>query len=127
MPNLFEKGGLQQDTGSLSERWGQQGSNVVNISGGESADTTIYTVSINKKIYVKSIHISNLAASNTNFELRDDGVTGDVKFVTATNAVLGDSWSVVFETPLVFEVDIYLKFSVAGAIGLTITGWEEQG
>ena len=119
---LFQAGPLQQDSGDLSERWGQDGSVLVNVAGG-SASATIYTVTAGKTLYVKTIFMSSQSSGVTLAYLRDGGSGGTIKFAhTFKNQYTGLPGTI--EVPLAFTTDVYLDGS-GDEFGYTLIGWEE--
>ncbi|MCK4501309.1 hypothetical protein KAU11_12485, partial [Candidatus Babeliales bacterium] len=89
MADLFERTGLEQDTGLLKQRWGQDGSTVVNIAGQETGDGTLRTVTAGKTLYLSDISIVN-AGGNASFNLRD-GNGGPIRFTGSFPATVGVS------------------------------------
>ena len=119
---LFQTGPLQQDSGDLSERWGQDGSVIVNVAGG-SQSTTIYTVTAGKTFYVKTVFMNSLSAGVSLVYLRDGGSGGTIKF-SYTFIEQYDGLPSTIEVPLVFTTDVYLDGN-SDAFGYTLIGWEE--
>ena len=119
--SLFEKTGLEQDTGRISERWGQDGSAIVNgfNSGIFPSGENLRTTTNNKTFYVKSI--SGYTTSINSITLQD-GDGGPTRF-TATNIAIG-RYEFIFVVPLFFEVSM---FGSAGGdtINISFVGWEE--
>ncbi len=116
---LFERGGLQQDTGLLRERWNQEGvtgkSAFVSVF---NAAATLMTVTAGKSFYMKSIsfYCDNIATRT----MRD-----------GTNTLLGlaagtanTQYDVVFNAPLKFDTDVNIT-SAGGTWKVTVVGWEE--
>jgi len=127
MTNLFESGPLQQGTGLLRERWGQDGSNIVNISKSSTVDVTLRTVTASKTIYITSmiIGISAVAAGATdNFEIKD-GSGGSRRFRITVSKVIGNNFVYVFDTPLKFETSVYFNSNASTAWNINMFGWEE--
>ena len=125
MGMLFEKGPLQQDTGLLNERWGQDGSKIVNISTTlGNVGATVYTVTTNKKLFVKSIIIITTSADGDSFTLKD-GSAGTNRLSYELPTTIGIANTVVFDTPIIFEDAIYYNPSGGPNININITGWEE--
>lgn len=125
MADLFQSSGLQQDTGRISERWGQEGSEVFNKTGSYSANTTIRTVTAGKKYYVTDLIIDDRSgAAGGQFGLLD-GTVGAGKLLFNANGLDGN-YTYIFNTPLVFEDSVYFS-KISGTItcNITMSGWEE--
>lgn len=121
---LFERTGLEQDTGLLKERWGQEGSEIVNISEANvSSDTSLYTVTTGKVLYIKQIFFVDASGLTGEFYLKD-GSGGSTKFTGNTYANNG-SYSLVFDAPLKFEDSVYFDEAVGVGVNITLSGWEE--
>ncbi len=126
MGNLFDRGGLQQDTGLISERWGQEGSEPVNISVNRDSDGTVYTVTAGKTLYIKSMLVSNRTGTAGSYVLKDGGSGGTQRVAHQMTNVVGTGDPMTFDSPLIFETDIYFDEDATGvSIYLTLTGWEE--
>ena len=120
---LFQAGPLQQDSGDLSERWGQDGSVIVNVANGASNSVTIYTVTAGKTFYVKTIFMSSQTAGASLAYLRDGGSGGTIKFAhTFKEQYTGLPGTI--EVPLAFTTDVYLDGS-GDEFLYTLVGWEE--
>lgn len=123
---LFEHTGLEQDTGLLSERWGQEGSEVINTSTSTSSDVTLRTVTAGKVFYVTTVFVSVIGGGSGNFDLRDGGLGGSVRFGMVAGAT-DDNETVFFTTPLKFETDVfYNETGASGSRYITLSGWEED-
>lgn len=123
MTNLFQRTGLEQDTGRIDERWGQEGSVVVNTSDTFSADGTLYTVTTGKKFYVKTMVIQQNNSTSGQGAL-EDGV-GTRRTMIRLGATTGQNVAVTFDTPLVFEDSVYVNVWGSASINVSLTGWEE--
>ena len=120
---LFQAGPLQQDSGDLSERWGQDGSVIVNVANGASNSVTIYTVTAGKTLYVKTVFMNRLSAGASRAYLRDGGSGGTIKFSYQFKEQYDGLPSTV-EVPLAFTTDVYLDGS-GDEFLYTLVGWEE--
>lgn len=124
MANLFTRGGLQQGSGLLNERWAQQGSVLVNAGGAYGGDNTVHTVTAGKVCYIKTVYIGSTNGQASPFYLRD-GNGGSVKLRDVAPAS-GDYQTIVFDVPLKFETSVYYDEYGTGSVDLTVSGWEEQ-
>ena len=122
--NIFERGGLQQTTGDLQERWGQGDSNIVGYSAAVSGDVNTYTVTAGRKLFIKDITLSSRNATATIINFRD-GAGGTYKVIVQMKAIAGDTQILFFSTPLVFETDVYVDMGNPDIVNITWTGWEE--
>lgn len=121
---IFEKPGLYDDSGLISERWGQDGSTVKNfVFSVLSTDgtTTEYTVTSGKTLYVKQVIVSTQANWNGALQIKDSGT---VKIILDT---LAEGFVVLnFETPLQFNTSLVsFETGSTGDSDFTVTGWEE--
>ena len=120
---LFKKSGLEQDTGLLSERWGQEGSTIKNITGSVSSSSTLYTVTAGKRLFITAAVFSQPNAAGYGY-LRDGGGAGTIRAGLSTDTSTGLYYS--FPTPLYFDTDLYWE-EAAGCNGIiSLTGWEED-
>ena len=122
--NLFDRGGLPQEDGRLSERWGQDGSGIYNYSNASVSDGTIYTVTSNKTLYIKAISVAG-NNSNTGLALRDgsSGSTQKFNWVEFNGSIMTHFY---FDVPIKFDTAIYLDdLSTGHSYNLTMQGWEE--
>lgn len=120
---LFERSGVEQDTGLLKPRYLQDGSVLINISVGSVTDDTIYTVTAGKTLYITSLTVK----SNTNtswIRLMDDTITGTLKF-DAGALVAEETYTYTFSSPLFFNVDIVGNTSGSASFDVSLQGWEE--
>ena len=120
---LFERSGLQQDTGLLRERWNQEGSTITDGTAthdGASSTETILTVSAGKTFYCKLILFTNGATSGAAINLT-------VKYGSTTKAIavvpIGTTQQLVLESPLAFSTDV--NVTSPGIWSITAVGWEE--
>lgn len=123
MGNLFERGGLQQDTGLLKERWGQEGSSVLNLYDSVSADTTLHTVTTNKTAYIKQITISSQSGGGSDAIFVKDGSTTKIFQTLQSGSEM--FYDFVFQVPLEFTSSIELVEQDSINCRVTMTGWEE--
>ena len=120
---LFERTGLQQDTGLLRERWNQEGSTITDGTAthdGASSTETILTVSAGKTFYCKLIVFTNSAGSGAAVSLTvKDGSTvkaiAEIPFETTRDLPLA--------SPLAFSTDV--NVTSPGIWSITAVGWEE--
>jgi len=117
--NLFDRGGLQQETGLLRERWGQDGSNLVS-AGDLITNDTLITVSAGKTLFISQVTFSGRGTSQT-MNLRDGGIGGDIRFRSFIFESL--TQTVMFQSPLKFETSLYANNT--GDIEVSVSGWEE--
>lgn len=123
--SLFRPQGLEQETGLISDRWGQTGSTIKNLTKDLSTDGTVYTVTSGKRLFISSGVITDTAGANVGL-LRDGGAGGTLK-LTWRSPTAQESVYLSFPTPLYFDTDVYYDESVGSATGsLTLTGWEED-
>lgn len=126
MSFLFQPSPLEQNTGVIPERWGQDECEVVNFSQSLNSSETLLTVTAGKVLYIKSIFITNgTSAAAGDWSLKDGGSSGDVRLKQQMNAVVGDSWNLNFEVPIKFETDVYFGVGSTVSITMSFTGWEE--
>ena len=125
--DLFQRGGLQQDTGLLRERWGQEGSTPVNISQRGSSDISLYTVTAGKVLYITDIVVTNRSGDAGIFILHDGGIGGTQRYAQTMSAVIGGSpVAARFGSPLVFDTAVYFEEFSTVDVNITLTGWEED-
>ena len=118
---LFRQGTVQEETGDLSECWGQDGSAIVNVLGGSAAGTE-YTVTAGKRFFVTNI-VATESSGSANLILLSDGGAGGT--VVISLEVPGNSTvQASFATPVIFDTDVYS--AATSSYFLTITGWEER-
>lgn len=131
--SLFKNSGLQQDTGLLKGRWGQDGSNRRDVSVSyANTDGTILTVTAGKVFYLQSLSYStNYNAAGTNQgQIKDGGTGGTVKIYLAC-LPLNQMFPIVFDPPIAFTTDVFHEFINTGLVGegtwiYNVTGWEED-
>ena len=108
---LFDRGPLQQD-GLLAERWGQDGSTVVNTADAISnaSDTTVHTVTAGKKLFVTDITVqirSITTGTNQALLVRDNGTGGTLKLqINIENYTGGEFVFFNLKTPIQFDTDV---------------------
>lgn len=119
--NLFPKPGLFDDIGLIKQRWQQEGSEQIDIaSGAKAVDTTAYTVSTGKVLYINYMLIEQLGTSSS-WIIRD-GTSGETKFFM--NALGRES--ITLPTPLKFTDSVVMDEVTNGAtLEIQFTGWEE--
>jgi len=122
--NLFDRGPLPQTDGVIAERWQQDGSSPVSVTDTIQISETVYTVSAGKKLFVKSIIVNNKDSGNANYNLKDGGSGGTVKFSFSTQSNSNNAF--VFDVPIIFDTNIYCTSTGTNDIYLTVTGWEES-
>ena len=122
---LFERGGLENDTGLLKERWGQDGSELVNLVYSGHVDTTLHTVTAGKRLFIKTITVTNGSTTSGGASVKDGGSGGTVKAGLRVGNTMGTYNDMTFDSPLFFDTDVYMDMFVGGSINVTITGWEE--
>ena len=118
---LFPQTGLLNDVGELKERWGQGGSNVVNVSTGGAG--TLHTVTAGKTFYIKSITVQEASGNASAITILDGGAGGTQKWYWK-NVTGFDYLVVTFDVPLKFETDVHGTVSV-GTYTISFSGWEE--
>jgi len=124
MADLFQRGGLENDTGLLRERWQQEGSELITgtIShNGAAGDETILTVTAGKVFYCKQIFVANEDASNPEVLTIKDNTTA--KITISTQASSGQE--VNLDSPIKFSTSVFLN-GPAGVYSVTVAGWEEE-
>lgn len=120
---LFGSRGLEQETGLLKERWGQDGSSVVNVTvfiDASPTSLTLHTVTTGKRLFINYIKVNDSAAFNG--LIRDGGGAGTLKF-TYRGPANGEV-TCTLPTPIYFDTDAYVEFSATNGY-ITISGWEE--
>ena len=129
---LFTRPGLYDDTGLLSERWGQEGSTVVGINdaiadnGGAGQTEVFYTVTSGKKLLVSQIIVSHAQSWDVSLMVRDSGT--DKQNLIEALLLIGTQQIYNFGVPLVFLTNFEIRENggTAGSSAFTITGWEED-
>lgn len=123
--SLFQNQGLQQDTGLLSDRWGQPGSKIKNIYFTDSSGTK-YTVSSGKRLFISSMTVTDATPNLVQGLIKDGGSGGTTKTQVAFPSARTTA-SFTFATPLYFDTDVYYTDTAGfGAGAFTLTGWEED-
>ena len=127
MTDLFERGPLEQSTGILDERWGQDGSDLVNDTVlAALGDTTLYTVSAGKRLFIKDIYVSCRNATAVIYLY--DGTPGPYNKKIAFYLLANENQSLTLSTPLFFDTSVVISVVGAGAASdVSVTGWEEDG
>jgi len=119
---LFRNEGLEQDTGRLSERWGQDGSDIKNLYRVTTSSGTVYTVTAGKRLFIVSLIVEE--DGDGDGSLSDGGAGGTVKFSYAFAAA--GNLPVNFSSPIYFDTDVFFT-EVAGSTGsISLYGWEES-
>lgn len=116
MSDLFRRGAVQQTSSDLPERWGQNGSNRRDATGGNG--TTLLTVTAGKTFYCTSILYTGSAGNTCDI---DDNTTLKIRLGAAASAQL---YSVPLSTPLAFTTSVVADAAV-GTWSITVAGWEE--
>jgi hypothetical protein len=125
MADLFARGPLEQETGLLRERWGQEGSTIVNASISTTIDATVVTVTAGKVIYINSLLMSCSANAATNSFVFKDGDTGTIVFRDTAKMEVGGNLVYNFPTPLKFETSVYFDGAADITWNINMQGWEE--
>ena len=129
MADLFQRSGLEQDTGRISPRWGQDGSTIKNFSGNTiTATTNFYSVPSGKVVYVTDIIVQSvIVGAIGDYGYFNDALVSNKIYVDLANAVAGEHIYLHFDTPLVFTDAIFWTEGGGAAtnINVAITGWEE--
>ena len=119
---LFERGGLEQDTGLLKQRWAQDGSKLFNGDFGITSSDIVYTVTAGKILYIQTITIFNESANTLTYVFQDHwttkytgGMPNNSQFQTVR---------LFFDPPLEFKTNIDITRNYN--INVTMTGWEED-
>ena len=127
LKGLFEREGLEQDTGLLKERWGQGGSNIVKTYDSyDHSDGAVvqHTITTGKKLYIKEVHFAVDEAFDVLLTIRENSGS-PATIVTFTTLAIGN-YVYTYDVPLVFDVDISLyNTSATGHVYATLIGWEE--
>jgi hypothetical protein len=120
LADLFQKTGLEQDTGLLKERWDQDGSTYVTATDtfnfGTPSDQTIHTTTAGKTFYAKQLMFSGTAAVVCT--IKDNSTA----IMTITFPTTGEFYN--FTTPLKFSTSAVWNCD-AGTNTITLVGWEE--
>jgi len=125
MRNIFPRRGLEQETGLLSERWGQDGSTLLNLFELTlTADTTMHTVTAGKTAYINQIIVSVVSATASDGLTIRDNATNKFKLQLEV-ASIGETFVINFSSPLKFETSIEAIESGDISVQLTMVGWEE--
>lgn len=119
--SLFPREGLLNDVGTLKQRWGQDGSEIMNIFGNGVDDEIIYTVTAGKRLFVTSLVLDTAGVGNVSAQLKD-AVGGDIKI--EWNLTDPQTLIVNLDTPLYFDTNVYIVST--NAADVTLTGWEEN-
>ena len=119
MVNLFESSPLQQDTGLLSERWGQEDSDILTLYSSVTSSGTVQTVTAGKVMYIKNVFLECKTGVAV-FIIQDAAVSK----VTLEMAG-GDRQMLVFDVPLRFDTSLAVSITSGKQIYATFTGWEE--
>ena len=122
--DLFQRTGLEQDTGILSERWGQEGSDLISPFGSfdliGSGFETIYTVTTGKIFYVKTIHFLIETAGAITISDSDHVTKLQIKTPATTQSQVLE-----LVTPLAFTTQVDIGYN-AQKMSITFVGWEEN-
>ncbi len=124
---LFQPTGLENDTGLLRDRWGQDGSEHKQFYyDGGAGSSTVYTVTTGKVLYINTIFIGGADDSGAGINLKDGGAGGDVIIQAFRPRILSEYVQIDLPTPIKFETDVYSGTSQAGDADVTLIGWEEE-
>lgn len=115
---LFGARPLEQDTGVLAPRYLQEGSTIVNEHVTNPNNTTLYTVTAGKTLYVNTITIGEITGGNNTITVADNATTLTILAVPANQQT-----TIQFATPLKFGTSVKLPSNTA--CEFTISGWEE--
>lgn len=118
---LFSPSGVEQDTGRLPERWGQDGSTIINISKSAITSGSAYTVTSGKRLFVSFLGV-------------EDTGTGSGKVTDTSGGADKFAWKfgaagtivVSFPTPLYFDTEVYYHEGTSSSGTLVLIGWEED-
>lgn len=123
MNNLFERGGLQQETGLLLPRALQEGSTPVSATDQSTGVgwETLYTVTTGKTLYVTQFIGANADADNRIMKL-GSGSSGKLTI----HLLAYDCVSCSLDTPIMFTSGTVVQTYFAAANQhSSIVGWEE--
>lgn len=122
---LFPQQGLLQEQGLLSERWQQEGVDLISVShtwtnAGASRADVCYTVTAGKKFFLKAFEMSGGAGQTT--YLADSDEAANFRFLHTVNT---ESYSYTFNVPVEYNTEINcINNNTTGVI--TLIGWEED-
>ena len=123
MVDLFQRTGLQQDTGVLAPRWAQEGRTPVSFTSSKNSSGTSYSVTAGKKFYMTNLSVGAVGTGG-DFGLLD-GSGGSTRFATPVGTG-GSSVSYFFDTPLLYDASVYFAEGGACSVILSVSGWEER-
>ena len=126
MADLFNRGPLPQDDGRLSERWGQDGSNIINAEGLVTSTATpvvLQTITAGKTGFIKAVVVTSLEAAGTvaSVTVKDDSTT----IMTISTDITYGSWNVPLPAPLLFDTNVTIVAVSNNDTRVNISGWEE--
>ena len=120
---MFPRAGLYDDSGALRERWGQEGSALVAVSDNTLIDEVMYTVTVGKRFFLKTLVVKDDASSASCYaRLKDTSVGADLLTVSVLGA--GNEENITLDAPVVFLTEVYV--GTGSAVNVTIIGWEED-
>jgi len=125
MANLLGNNTILSDRSEISERWGQDGSEVVNIAYDNAVDQTIYTVTAGKTLFIKSLFIVVMDNSATTWIQLKDATGGSIRWLWESAANSKFTYiSLTLDAPLVFNTEVYVNSNTLH-YDVNLTGWEE--
>lgn len=119
---LFQRSGLEQESGIMSERWGQEGSEIINIadSSAGSGGETMLTITAGKTGYITAVIFQGDGVSASTVQIKDNAT---VRLYVQIGA--NDVFRYEPKTPLKFETSIVFDSS-SGNISVNMHGWQED-
>ena len=129
---MFDRPGLYDETGLLSERWNQEGSTIINSRGSTASGHTLHTVTAGKVAFLKEIvfmlNDAGGGGASEGVYIRDGGSGGSIEVQIGFPAwmVNKDNIYINLNVPIKFTTDIYFHPFNSISHMVTITGWEEK-
>jgi len=123
--SLFRPSGLEQDTGVLRDRWGQDGSEIKNFSKDISTSGVVVTVTAGKRLFVSSVIIAGYGSAGVGAGQLKDGSGGSVRlsyYIPSSESTV----TIPISTPLYFDTELYYNEVNASVGTMTLQGWEED-
>jgi len=126
---LFERGGLQQETGLLKARWAQDGSELVNGYKLNPMSEILRSTTTGKIFYIQSIILTNLSSSTMGINIWDyvSGPNMIQRHEIHLPAGYAQNITQFFDPPLKFIS--YFRLGWIGTVRsctITYLGWEED-
>jgi len=116
---IFPSQDLPQEYGKINERWNQEGSNIINVLGDNVQNTTIYTVSTGKRLFIKTIITDDASAAIVSAGIRDNATTKiDIHIPINVSTLF------TFDVPVYFDHSVYIESDDVADVSLI--GWEED-